>query len=627
MILESITKSEFLNLYLKRFVEDTTLDESLSKYQDFEKLGRQNPDLREFLNILCLIPPFTPIGVYLICKDLFHDINPNSESNKNQSKMVCNMAVNSYGERIFKGDSFDELAYKLNHPGTSKFIIEPYINHCLNNGDYEGALMNIYLYNRTFNISTKDERLQFASILFKAGRQEDAYNVLKGQVLNYKNLSETRPYAYLSGIKDVPAPDDKSKKIIQLFSQDFRSATFDRQAFLRNLEEIMPKPDSLDSRIYRAIISDNLSDTCSPEWTGIISEIISENPNNVPATTSVIKYKGKLFKEQVVLKIGEKGQFEKDIKRTDALEKILSECPKKDNEESFLKELLITPPSSYPYNLVLKTYKPVGMFDIEGKSVYVMLTAPGSRLLAVGEVTRANLKHALPFVIRYISLMHNNLPVELADPEMTPEEINSNIFGTQSISNMLHDRGASPGLIDKMQEKLQDFMKYSSDRMLSHPAAFYIDSYPENWIYDQFAGLVRVDNSTQRIAPPQLDLAQILDYSNFMSHGEQKPYLRQYLKLNKGKFNKRQFYEIYDHACFYRGLRNIVIAQRYIDSGGNPDRYTHHAIKCFYKSAAALRRIINQENRNEFKGLEDTMFRIYHQVDGGPVKTLRFILI
>ncbi|MCX6707393.1 MAG: hypothetical protein NT001_04615 [Candidatus Woesearchaeota archaeon] len=626
MGIETIARSEFLNLHLNRFIEDMTLNESLSKYKGFEKLGRQNPDLQQFLMFLSFLPPFTPVGAFLGCREMFKELNPNSEFNKKSSRMVCNMAINSYGDRIYRCDAFDELAYKLNYPATAKFIIEPYINYCIKKGDYEGALMNLYLYNRGFNMSTRDERLRFASILFMAGRPEDAYHVLRGQVLNYDNLSETEPYEYLSGIKGVLAPDDNSKKIIRLFSQDFRSVSFDRQGFLISLDEMMPDPGSLDSRIYRAIINDTLSDSCSPEWTGIISQIMSENPKNVPATAKVIKYDGKLFKEQVILKIGEKDQLEKELKRTNALEKILSEYRNQNNPENFLKGLFVASHSSYPSNLALKTYKPVGIFDVEGNSVYAMLIAPGSRLLSVGEVTRANLKHALPFLIRYISLMHNNLPAELADPKITPEEIYSNISGTQPISSILRDKGASPGLIDRMQEKLQEFMRYSADRIMLHPTSFYIDSYPENWIYNQFEGLVRVDNSTLRIAPPQLDLAQILDYSNFMTHGEQKPYLRQYLKLNKGKFNKKEFYEVYDHACFYRGLRSIIIAKRYIDAGGDPARYWHHTVNCFYKSILALHSINAVEN-GRFSDLERSMFQVYHPIHEGPARKIRNILM
>ncbi|MBU0535645.1 MAG: hypothetical protein KKE20_01670, partial [Nanoarchaeota archaeon] len=198
----------------------------------------------------------------------------------------------------------------------------------------------------------------------------------------------------------------------------------------------------------------------------------------------------------------------------------------------------------------------------------------------------------------------------ISESEVNHAKIHSDLIEKPDLSRILQERGVSQEVIARFKDKLEEFLEYSDSRIESHPKVTNIDCYLENWISDQYASLVKIDNGTFRSAPPQMDLAQALDYSNFFTYKHQKSYLKDYLKKNKGKYSKKEFIEIYDHCCFYRGLKNIIMADRYIQRGGNSDRYMYHAVNCFYKASAALRRINKRESK-QFKELENIMFDMY----------------
>jgi hypothetical protein len=626
MSLESIARSEFLNHRLNRFIDDITLNETFSKYSGLTKLRRQNTNLFHMpLNLGMFIPP---VGMLLaILYGLHYSITRES---KDVNKLILDKAITSYGDRIshtaYKGGE-SGIVRSMENFDSSKFWKNNSIKRLIKKGRYEEALSKFYLYNRSIHISTKDDRLKFASVLLYAGRINDALNVLKGQVLNYQTLAESSSSMNLSGWDHLIDLDEKSKSIITLFSQDFSEANranINEKDFLSQLDNSFVDPASIDSKIYRTLIKQELFKTdCSADWKYILKNLIKDHQKKVPASTAVIIYEGESFKEQIILKFGDTQMLYKDIQATEELEKLIIQYNAQNAKH--IPSFLQVP--GLPNANALKTYKPIGIFDIDGKSVYAIMRVPGITLLSEGEQLRSNFLHIFPLLINAISFFHNNLPKNLADSEIDSEKIHSNLLYKDDIIKILSEKGVSESLLSQFKARLEEFLVYSTRKIESHPNVTNTDSYLENWISEQFVSLVKVDNSAMRSAPPQMDLAQALDYSNFMTLKEQRRYLKEYLKLNKDRYSKKEFFDVYNHCCFYRGLRNIILAERYILNGGNPERYNYHAINCFYKSVAALRRIIREENKNEFRELEDIMFNIYHQIDDSHIKTLRSILI
>ncbi|MBU0535596.1 MAG: hypothetical protein KKE20_01420, partial [Nanoarchaeota archaeon] len=416
MTLDFITRSEFVNLKLRRFKDDITYNETFSPYKGLFKLKVQNTNLFHTPLVLGLFIP--PLGALIGIAYGIHGMA--TENLRRPKTTVVDNAVSTYGDRIYntpyKGTA-SGVVRALEKFDTAEYFVKRKILRCMKKGRYKEAMSRFYMLNREQHISSREDRLVFGAMLMQAGKYDDAMNVFKGQVLNYEDLPDNPSVMTLSELSKIIDLDSRAKKAIDFFSQDFslkNRSDIDQQTFMDTLDSLFTNSDSLDSRIYNGIISHELfRDSSTQKWNSIIRDIIASRQECTPGSANVIIYKGDSFKEQLVIKFGDADSFVKDAARTRRLEGIIKEY----NDNIKHAPTFLVMPGVIRYN-ALKTHKPIGIFEVDGRTSYVSLMAPGTSFLTVGETVRSNFIDIYPLLMDSISFIHNHLSEDDAESEV-----------------------------------------------------------------------------------------------------------------------------------------------------------------------------------------------------------------
>ena len=239
----------------------------------------------------------------------------------------------------------------------------------------------------------------------------------------------------------------------------------------------------------------------------------------------------KFFGSTFVFKLGSSSQdFEAEAANTKTLEAIVA------NQKKFFAPRILHIAS-----------KPL---EINGAQsyFYAMAREPGSTLLEKIESAQ-NCFEDFCNIAGCLAIIHAKMPKQAA-------------FGALPIAKNLYFsklKNASFGIPAALQKEIMKNYRPIYDSIVAQNFVYNKDAHPENWLIDNSGNITVLDCEKSWLVPQQFDLANLLDYGDYLSYAEKKQiifeaYLPAYRKETNSLIDEKKFITGYLNSVVHRAL-------------------------------------------------------------------------